>query len=104
MVRLKKVPTFRDSEETQEHDTIGVCSSEAIVYVPNGEIDRPIFIMSCSNRYCRFITTKNDGAKDRAMHFRIFSNNVLNTMHISLRLKGDSRQNPLPVSKPNLRT
>jgi hypothetical protein len=72
--------TFRDSKETKEHNAVAMCSSEAIMYVSDREIDRPILIMSCSNRYGCFITTKNDGAKDRAVCFRIFSNNVLNTM------------------------
>ena len=96
-------PTFRDSEETKEHNAIVMCSSEAIVYVSNREIDRPVFVMSCSDRYSCFIATENDGAKDRAMRFRILGNNVLNTMSISLNKRGDSK-NLLPVSKANLRT
>lgn len=70
-------PTFGNIEETKEHKTITVCSPDAIVYVPDGEIDRPVFVMSCSDRYSCFITTKNDGAKDRAMGIMILSNNIL---------------------------
>ena len=71
-------PTFGNIEETKEHKTITVCSPDAIVYVPDGEIDRPVFVMSCSDRYSCFITTKKDGAKDRAMCFRILGDIVLN--------------------------
>jgi hypothetical protein len=96
-------PTFRNSKETKEHNAIAMCSSEAIAYVSNGEIDRPVFVMSCSNRYSCFIATKNDGAKDRAMRFRILGNNVLNATIITLNKRGDS-DNLLPVSKANLQT
>jgi len=78
--------TFRDSEETKEHNAIAMCSSEAIEYVSDREIDRPVFIVSRSDRYSCFITTENDGAKDRAMRFRILGNNVLNTMSVSLNI------------------
>ena len=57
-------PTFRDSEETKEHNAIAMCLSEAIEYVSDREIDRPVFIMSHSDRYSCFIATENDGAKD----------------------------------------
>jgi hypothetical protein len=62
-----------------------MCSSEAIAQVTNGEIDGPIFIVSCSDGYSSFIAAENDGAKDGAMGFRILSNNVL--MSISLNKK-----------------
>ena len=64
VVWLDKKTTFGNVEKTKEHNTIVVCSPDAIVYVSNGEIDRPVFIMSHSDRYSCFIATKNDGAKD----------------------------------------
>ena len=77
VVWLDKKPTFGNVEETKEHNTIAVCLPDAIVYVSDGEIDRPVFIMSRSDRYSCFIATKNDGAKDRAMCCRIPGDTVL---------------------------
>jgi hypothetical protein len=85
IVLLDMKPTFRDCEESKEHNAIAMCPSDAIAYVSDREIDRPVFIMSCSDRYSCFVATENDRAKDRAMCFRIFRNNVLvNTMSIHL--------------------
>lgn len=74
--------TFRDSEETKEHNTITMCSSHVIVYVTDGEIKGPVFIVSCSYRYGSFVATENYWAKDRAVRFEILSNYVLtNNQH-----------------------
>jgi hypothetical protein len=51
--------------------------SNVIVYVANREINWPVLIVSCSYRYSCFITAKDDGAKNRAMGFRILCNYVL---------------------------
>jgi hypothetical protein len=102
VVWIDTEPTFWNIEETKEHNAIAVCSSDAIVYVSDGEIDRPEFVMSCSDRYGCFVATKNDGAKDRAMCFRILGDNVLNK-RLNKRKRGDSENLP-PVSKPKSRT
>lgn len=78
VVGLDTKPTFGDMEETKEHNAIRMCSSNTIVYVSDGEIDRPVFVVTCSDRYSCFIATKNDRAKDRAMRLRILGNDVLN--------------------------
>jgi hypothetical protein len=55
------------------------------VYIANREIDGPIFVMPCSNGYGCFIASKDDGAKDRSMRFRVLlGNNVLNIVSGSL--------------------
>lgn len=77
MIQCNIVLTFRDSEETKEHNAIAMGSSNVIVYVTNREVDRPVLIMASSYRYSGLVTTKNDRAKDSTMGFRIFSNNVL---------------------------
>jgi hypothetical protein len=69
--------TFRDSEETKEHNAIAMCSSNVIVYVTDREMKGPVFIVSSSYRYSSFVTTENYWAKDRAVRFGILSNYVL---------------------------
>ena len=46
--------------------------------------------VSCIYRYCSFITTKNNWAKNGAMGFRILSNNILLQQMINIRSKKPS--------------
>lgn len=74
IIQLDTRPTFRDSEETKEHNAIAMRSSNVIVYITDGEIKGPVFIVSCSYRYSSFVATKDYWAKDRAMRFGILRN------------------------------
>jgi hypothetical protein len=69
--------TFGNSKETEEHNTIAMCSSDVVMCVANRKIYGPVFVMSCSYRYSSFVTAEDNGAKDRAMSFRILSNDIL---------------------------
>jgi hypothetical protein len=69
--------TFGNSKETKEHNAISMHSLDVVMYVANRKIYGPVFIMSCSYRYSSFVTAEDNGAKDRAMSFRILSNDIL---------------------------
>ena len=57
------VLTFGNSEKAEEYNTITMGSSDVIVYVANGEINGPIFIMACSDRYHHLVASENDWAE-----------------------------------------
>jgi hypothetical protein len=40
---------------------------DVIVYVANGQVNRPVCIITCANRYCSLVTAENDWAENRAM-------------------------------------
>ena len=71
------IHTFRDGKEAKEYNTIVMCSSDIIVNVSNREIDWPVLVVSCSYRYSCLITSKDNWTEDRAMSFRVFSNQIL---------------------------
>jgi len=71
------IHTFRDGKEAKEYNIIAMCSSDIIVNVSNREIDWPVLIVSSSYRYSCLITTKNNWTEDRAMSFRVLSNQIL---------------------------
>ena len=64
-----------------------MCLLDIIVYVADGEINGPIFIVSYSNEYSSLITAENDRAKDRAMGFRILGDDVLMNNENKFRIK-----------------
>jgi hypothetical protein len=78
IMKLNVTLTLRDSKETKEYNAIAMCSSDVIVYVTDGEVNRPVLVVSGSYRYGSFITAENDRAKDRAVAFVILRNYVLN--------------------------
>lgn len=61
-----------------------MCSSDVIVYVANGEINGPIFIVACSDRNSGLVTSENDWAEDRAMRLWITCNYILKVSRVSL--------------------
>jgi hypothetical protein len=69
--------TVRDCKKTKEHNTVAMCASNVIADATNRKINWPVLIVSCSYRYSSFITAKNYGVEDRAMHPRILCYYVL---------------------------
>lgn len=65
-----------------------MCLLDVIVYIANGEIDRPIFIVACSNRYHDLVTSKDDWAEYWAMHLQIFHNYIQKANSVSLNWNG----------------
>lgn len=64
-----------------------MCSSNVIVYITYGKINRPVFVVACSNGHSSLIAAENDWAKNRAMGFRILGNDVLMNNEQKLRIK-----------------
>lgn len=96
--------TFGDRKETKEHNTITMCSLNIIVYIANRQIDRPILIVASSYRYSGLVAAKNDRAKDRAMSFRILSNNVLVYLVLIANFERNYSKYLLLDSRPNFLT
>jgi hypothetical protein len=69
--------TVRNRKKTKEHNTIAMCMSNVIADVTNRKINWPVLIVSHSYGYGSFITAKNYGAEDRAMHPRILCYYIL---------------------------
>ena len=54
-----------------------VGSTDAILYIPNRKVEWVEFIIACANRYCSFVTAKNNWHECAAMHCVILGDNVL---------------------------
>ena len=48
-VEVDDIYTFGDSKETEEHNTIAMCTSNIVVDVANRKIDQPVLVVSCGH-------------------------------------------------------
>jgi hypothetical protein len=50
---------------------------DVIAYVANGQINRPVCVITCTNGYCSLVAAENDRAENRAMRLRMILRNVV---------------------------
>jgi hypothetical protein len=50
---------------------------DVIVYVANRQVNRPVRIITGTNRYCSLVAAENDRAEDRAMRLRMITRDVV---------------------------
>jgi len=80
-----------------------MCSPDVVVYVADGQIDGPVLVISCTDRYSSFIATEDNRAKDGAMTLGILSDNILKLWVSILGHRHCTEDLPLG-SKPNSQT
>ena len=64
---LGYIHTFRNRKETNEDERVLMCSSNAIVDIPDREINRVILVLTGRNRDSRLVGAKNDRDEHRPM-------------------------------------
>lgn len=69
--------TLWDRQETDQNEGIFVSSPNAVVYIPNREIDWMIFLLASCDRNSCFVTSKQDGDEHRPMCIDVYGNEVL---------------------------
>jgi hypothetical protein len=60
---------------------------DVIVYVADGEINRPIVVGGCSNGYSSLVAAENNWAEYQAMCLRILCDYVLKASGVSFKSK-----------------
>lgn len=67
--------TFWDGEKCNENKGIAMSTTYIILYIPDGEVQRIILIISCTNGYSSFVATKNDGNQHSTVVFLVLLGN-----------------------------
>jgi len=74
------------------------------VYVANGQVNRPVCIVTCTDGDCSFVAAENDGAENRAMCLWILRNDVLKSEQYQFTSSKDNSEDLLLVSRPITQT
>lgn len=74
---LGYIHTFRNRKETNEDERVLMRSSNAIVDIPDREINRVILVLTGRNRDGRLVGAKNDRDKHRPMRCGVCCDYIL---------------------------
>lgn len=69
MVHVLTTLTFRNGQKAYKDKPIPMCTTNAVVNVSDGSIQRPVFNLTRFSSYCRLVTPSDDGNKHCTISF-----------------------------------